>query len=152
VVYIGAGATVEAKVYFTPSVPGECSTILYVFYGRDNWEEVVLAGTGIGIPTTKQQMTVNDVLGFFDDAVDDGYLKGSGRGKSADNRLRALRKMIEVVGSLIGDELIDEACDKLQSICKKIDGLDKPQDFAEGDYLSALHARLQEIMVSIGCK
>jgi len=91
-------------------------------------------------------------LVFFDEAVEAGDLVGSGPGKSADNRLKALRKMIVIAGQLIDNGDVDGACGKLQAIYKKIDGLDKPQDFADGESLSELQKQVQLVMESIECK
>lgn len=142
-IYIGTpNTTVDVEVYFTPSSPGECSAVLYVFYGRD-WEEVQVTGTGIGITT--QQTSTMSLLDYFDQAVTDG-LVGSGPGKSADKRLNALRNMIRVADDLIESGDMDGACGKLKAIYKKIDGEEKPQDFAKGPGLDGLRGLVQEAM------
>ncbi|MCJ7472345.1 MAG: hypothetical protein MUP02_06025, partial [Actinobacteria bacterium] len=52
-IYIGPWGNDDIEVYFTPSSPGVCTAVLYVFYGLMDYEEVEVTGTGIGI-TTKQ--------------------------------------------------------------------------------------------------
>jgi hypothetical protein len=47
------------------------------------------------------ELTIETILEFFDESVDDGILTGYGPGKSAEGRLNALRNMLEMAGDLI---------------------------------------------------
>ncbi|MBW1887432.1 MAG: hypothetical protein JRI52_03660, partial [Deltaproteobacteria bacterium] len=82
-----------------------------------------------------------------DDSVNDGTLEGVGKGKSADNRLRTLRKMIVEAGNMIENEDIIEACNKLRNISEK-----KMDSFATGDAIPKLKEKIQRIMEDLKCK
>lgn len=147
---IGEYTTASVEVYFKPLALGQCSSILYVFSGTNGVEALEVVGTGIEATVT-QQASATSLLEYFDQAVENG-LEGSGPGKSADNRLKALRSMIRIADKLIQNGDIDGACGKLQAIYKKIDGEDKPQDFVEGTGLGGLQGEVLQAMESNGCR
>jgi len=143
--------TANVDVYFKPLALGQCSSILYVFSGNNGVEALEVVGTGIEATVT-QQASAPSLLEYFDQAVENNVLEGSGPGKSADNRLKALRSMIRIADKLIQNGDIDGACGKLQAIYKKIDGEDKPQDFAEGLGLEGLQEKVLQAMEGNGCR
>jgi hypothetical protein len=95
---------------------------------------------------------VEDILAFFDGAVADGDLVGVGPGKSADNRLNALRNMISTAGDLIEAGDYAGACDQLMAALEKCDGEALPPDFAAGDAAEVLADMLVDLMTSLGCQ
>jgi len=92
------------------------------------------------------------ILEFFDDSVDNGDLSGSGPGKSANNRLNALRNMVEEAGALIEGGFIAEACRQLMDAYKKTDGKPRPPDFVEGDAAPDLATMIQDLRAGLGCQ
>jgi len=92
------------------------------------------------------------VLEFFDKAVIDGNLVGSGKGNSSQGRLGALRNMIEAAGDLIGNGQFEEACDQLYAAFRHTDGSPKPPDFVTGTSATDLADQLQAIRLSLGCQ
>jgi hypothetical protein len=128
---------------------------------------------GKGIEAQEDDITVGDILAFFDQRVlleklegnvpdksakkklADKTPKGDGSDKLAENRLNALRNMIETAGNLIDSGKIDEACGQLKAAYKKMDGLNTPgssTDFVTGDAVSDLSDMVQELMDELGCK
>jgi len=160
-------------ITFTPSDSGICSDKLDIsILDRFTTKlEVILIGNGIEAP--KDDITVGGILAFFDQCVDDGSLegyvpdksakkrladktpKGDGSDKLADNRLNALRNMIEAAGNLIDSRKIDGACGQLKAAYKKMDGLNTPgssTDFVTGVAVSDLSTMVQELMDGLGCE
>ena len=95
---------------------------------------------------------IADILDFFDESVADGNLVGDGPGNSAENRLNALRNMIEAEGNLIDAELIEDACWQLQDAYNRTDGESPPPDFVTGDAAAELAGMIEELMESLGCE
>ena len=158
-------------ITFTPFDPVVCNSVLYVYTFVDRVKtdlgEVNLTGKGI------DDITVGNILAFFDQCVDDGSLegnvpsksakkrladktpKGDGSDKLAENRLNVLRNKIETAGNLIDSGKIDEACGQLKAAYKKMDGLNTPgssTDFVTGDEVIDLSTMVQKLMDGLGCE
>ena len=146
------GETVAIEIVFTPTTTQAVFDTLYIdasnpnpFFGISIREEIKLVGN-------ETEISINDILTFFDASVASGSLIGNGgseandhlisytqkkiqngnEGKSAENKLHTLRKMLVSAGKLIENEDIDGACRQLMSISKKCDGKDRPPDFVLG--------------------
>ncbi|MCJ7538192.1 MAG: hypothetical protein MUO88_00880 [Desulfobacterales bacterium] len=168
------GQSMTIKITYTPSAPGACSSTLYI-YNNDKVKlgEVNLIGKGKGIEAQEDDITVGDILAFFDQCAADGSLegnvpsksakkkladktpKGDGSDKLAENRLNALRNMIETAGNLIDSGKTDEACGQLKAAYKKMDGSNTPgssTDFVTGVAVSDLSDMVQALMDRLGCK
>ena len=159
----------EIIINYAPSSPDFCSSTLKIYISdRDN-ATVILSGTGF----TTQKITIEGILSFFDTCVADGSLEGYVPDKShnkrsagkitesnesdkvAENRLNALRNMIERAGHLIDSGKIDEGCGQLEAAYKKMDGLNTPGDsidFVEGSKVSHLADDVQDLMGTLECK
>jgi hypothetical protein len=147
------GHTVEIEIVYTPSAIGPTSDSLYIYTNPRGFEETVdLSGTGIAVaplPSQSEIISVEDILAFFDNSVDSGYLEGDGKGKSAPNRLKALRNMIRSTGEIIKEGNNDIAFDKLLTILKKTDGQrspDSPPDFVKGYGVGKLAGMIEGLM------
>jgi hypothetical protein len=90
------------------------------------------------------------ILAFFDRALETGELQGTGRGRSAANRARALRSMIE--GSK-GSEQPAEAgpCGRLSAALSHTDGDSRPPDLVAGTAAKELERRLETLLTSLSC-
>jgi hypothetical protein len=95
--------------------------------------------------------SIDEILAFFNNSVEEGSLTGLGRGRSASKRLNALRNMIETAGDLIGAGDIEGACGQLRAALRKCDGEHRPPDFAGGSGAEDLEGMLENLMVDIGC-
>ena len=117
--------------------------------GEAGTNQVMFDGTGI---EAEEPVTVQDVLDLFDQSVADGSLTGSGPGKSADGRLKALRTMIEAAGDLIAAGDDEAACEQLWDAYDRCDGEFPPPDFAEGDSPPVLNEMIWYLMEELGCE
>jgi len=149
------GEIIEIEIVYTPSTIGLTSGSLYIRTDdpRAFPETVVnLSGTGIAaasLPSQLERISVEDILAFFDNSVKSRYLEGDGKGKSAPNRLKALRNMIRSTGKIIKEGNNDIAFDKLLAILKKTDGQgspDSPPDFVQGDGARVLAGMIEGLM------
>jgi len=94
---------------------------------------------------------IEEILAFFDDSVEHDLLWGLGPGRSAANRLNALRNMIETAGDLIEAADIEGACGQLMAVLRKCDEEDRPPDFAGGPAALELTIEISDLMTSLGC-
>lgn len=98
------------------------------------------------------ELTIDDILTFFDESVSDKTLIGYGHGNSANGRLSALRNMLETVSDLIDIGDIDGACVHLDIASDKCDGNTPPPDFVTGDSATTLHDMILDLMAELGCE
>jgi hypothetical protein len=165
-ILLQGGQTEEIEIAYTPSDVGATNDTLYIYTNPRGYEETVtLSGTGKAVapqPSQPDTISVEEILTFFDGAVDpasilsdSAYLKGKGKGKSAPNRLKALRNMIRSAGEMIENENTDMACNQLVNILNKTDGQgtpDSPPDFVEGDGTSVLAGMIEALIEQLECK
>ena len=107
--------------------------------------------TCAGVLSDNPSETVQGLLDYIEQSIVYGTLEGDGTGNSAEKRLNALINMIESAGDLIDEGNTSEACDQLQSIYKKVDGLPKPPDFVNGSAVSDIEESITQIMNNLGC-
>jgi hypothetical protein len=160
----------KINIYYDPSSPGDCKDTLSIFTTDRNTPkvDVILSGTGI-----TQEITIQGILDLFETCVANetliGYVPnksdkkrsaakitdGNGSDKLAENRLNALRNMIETAGVLIDSGKINEACGQLEAVYKKMDGFNTPGDsidFVEGDAVLKLAGYVRDLMGTLECK
>jgi hypothetical protein len=87
-----------------------------------------------------------ETIDFFDESAGIGELKGQGPARSADNRLNALRNMLENAAVLIEGDFYQEACDQLLDAYEKCDGEATPPDFVVGDAAADLAERILAVI------
>lgn len=145
--------TLDVNVTFSPSLVGTCSgTIEIISDDPDELRvEVSLTGTGVRTEIPPEQ-EIENILDFFDESVENGSLVGSGPGQSGNNRLNALRNMIEAAGDLVEAGDISGACTQLLDAYRKTDGQPRPPDFVTGEAASELAAMIQQLMETLGCE
>ena len=108
----------------------------------------------IGVFLAKPEVSdvsIADVLVFFDDSVANGTLQGDGPGASAENRLDALRNMLLEAEKFIGAGDTDAACGQLNAAYQLTDGNPSPADLVSGSAAAELAEQIQVLMNSIGC-
>jgi beta propeller repeat protein len=144
------GGWTDMSITFTPTGPGSVSgTIQITSNDSLNGTVIVdLAGNGVyaEIPPERQ---IQEILEFFDTSVTNGTLLGDGPGKSADNRINALRNMLEAAGDLIAKGDMDGAYWQLYDAYLKTDGQPKPPDFVKGPAAAELAQFIQDLMDSL---
>ena len=97
-------------------------------------------------------VTIEDILDFFDESVENGSLQGAGPDNSSQGRLKALRNMIEAAGDLIAAGDIGAACQQLTDVYNRTDGETPPPDFASGEAALDLAKMILDLGASLGCE
>lgn len=108
-------------------------------------------GAGPDIGAFEFGVPLAALLDFFDAAVDEGTLVGSGPSKSAANRLNALRNMLATAATRADDGDIAGACDQLLDAYLRTDGQSPPSDFVAGAAAGDLAAQIAAARASLGC-
>lgn len=161
---------VTVEVEYSPSIIGSAKSSIEMYtndpfvFGKVNF-----SGTGVNT-----NLTMKDVIQFFDESAYAGTLQGvsknnSGKkesiqlysaknsntgGKNASNHLHALRNMMSSANSKLNAAKITEACEQLNVIYQKIDGHSppfSPPDFIEGIAKQELADRISSIIEQSGC-
>ncbi|HUW18724.1 MAG TPA: choice-of-anchor D domain-containing protein [Sedimentisphaerales bacterium] len=146
-------AVIDIEVTYSPSVPGLWLAVLEIFSDDpdEGLVEVQLNGSGVpGELTPSEQIA--ETIDFFDDSAAEGTLVGDGPGQSGENRMNALKNMIEAVQVLIDGGSFRAACGQLSAVYAKTDGMPKPPDFVTGDAAAELASKIEELMTSLGCE
>ena len=168
---LSPGETVAIEIVFTPTTTQAVFDTLYIdasnpnpLFGFSIREEIKLVGN-------ETEISINDILTFFDTSVASGTITGSERGKandytlaslqqnvqkskkdkSADNRLNSFRNMLEEAGQLIDNGDLEDACGQLKSSYRKCDGNDSPPDFVEGYSAPEMAGMINELRAKLEC-
>ena len=128
-------------------------------YARDINEigQIVGIGTINGeqhgfLLTPVPEITIDAILEFFDESVEQGTLVGRGkRPRLANLRLKWMRKMIGKAGDFIERGRIRAACRMLQNAYKCCDGKRWPPDFVKGTAVPELASKIQNLRNIQGC-
>ena len=149
---ISARGFFDVEITFTPSTAAISSAVLAIT-SLDPDEPLVLvalSGTGVGGEVTPMEQ-IDTILDFIKASIADGSLVGSGPGKSAKGRLKALVNMVKRTRDLIEAESFEEACHQLQSAYAHTDGQNRPPDFVAGNAATDLAAKIQELLETLAC-
>lgn len=148
-IYLAANESVGIELTFTPSVPGPTSDTLIISTSDSEVERrVSLTGVGVAAETSSDQPEISDVkdiLDFFDASVKSGSLEGKGPGKSAGNRLNALRNMIWSLAKNIDKKENEKLCEQLPVILKKTDS------HVQGEAVVQLAEMIQALLEKSEC-
>lgn len=137
-------------VFFSPSSEGPSAAGMAIFSNDPDEVLVVVEFQGMGIGTAPTPVTIEDILDFFDQSVEAGTLEGRGKRPRVDKlRLKAMRKLLEVVVCLIEADLIEEVCFILNRVYLRSDGLLWPRDFVVGDDCPELNTMILELIDSL---
>lgn len=149
-IFLPAGGKVEIALTFTPSTPGPASDTLIIatsdprVVGR-----VALTGVGVTAEASSEKqpeiIDVKKILDFFDASVKEGSLEGKGSGKSAKNRLNALRNMIWSLAKNIDNKENEKLCEKLPVI------LEKTKSNVQGSVAGELTEMIQALLDKSDC-
>ena len=137
------GQIVYENLYFPISLSGGNFVLAGGRWGIHQFDNLVIRTL---------ELSIEDILILFDSWVDSGTLIGSGPGNSANNRLNALRNMLEMAGDLISADDIEGGCRQLSIAYDKCDGDLSPPDFVVGDALSTLSESILDLMENLGCE
>lgn len=94
---------------------------------------------------------IEDLVAQFNQGVAAGSIIGSGPGKSANGRLKAVGNMLMAAQREIVDGNTTAACRQLDDIYHVMDGVKNPPDFVEGSGVSTLSADVVSLERSLQC-
>lgn len=147
---LSRGESAAVVVTYTPSALGYTSATMDIDWTNGLSGHTLVSLEGVGVESSAE-VTIEEILDFFDESVIEGTLKGKGRGKSALARLFVLRKMIERAGRLIDRGRIRLACWRLWRAYRRCDGLRWPPDFVVGESKAELNGMILQLMADMGC-
>ncbi len=151
-VILSPNSSLAVEVMYNPTLIFAQQSNELVIESDDEDEGVIeVPFTGMGVLVEEPSQAVSGLLAFIDDAIGNEMISGKGPGKSADNRVNALKNMLESAGDLIDEGLIQDACEQLNSIYKKVDGMPKPPDFISGEAVPGVATGVLEIMSDLSC-
>jgi len=146
-----SGQSFDVTITFTPSTDEALSAVLEI--QSDDFAKALIAvelnGTGVKNNPAEQ---IKKILAFFDDAVKEDTLRGSGRGRSAKMRLRVMRFLLVRADRLIQKDMYRASCGLLRNVYRRADGAPRPKDFVVGQARAELASLIEELMVSMDCK
>jgi hypothetical protein len=108
---------------------------------------------GLGADMGAFEVSVGNgaLVAFFDEAVAEGTLVGSGNGRSADGRRGALRNMLLATDDFIAEGDDAEACTQLLDAYERTDGEFRPPDFVAGEAADDLAVEIAATYTALNC-
>ena len=144
--------TLDIQLAFAPQASGAAAAELLIDSDDPDTPQagVALSGTGMAteLPPAEQ---IADILAFYDDAIAQGTLVGTGRRRAARRRPRALRHKLVAIGRRIRHERLNRACRQLFRLSRRIDGVSPPPDFVQGPALGELAAKVRTLSDTLAC-
>jgi hypothetical protein len=136
---LGPGGTTDVNVFFDPTSSGDAMGVLQIDVASPaEIVEVELIGTG-GAGTNPCDL-VQDILDYFDNAVANGTLEGTGC--YPERRVRAMRNRLRAVKFLVCHGYFCQAAYVNQTAILRSDGDHCPRDFVQGSDLQAFNDQL----------
>jgi hypothetical protein len=164
---IPPNGTIQIYVGFKPSTTGTCSDIMRIYADSPVPYSVNFTGTGIEVQSEEPQPSeepqssegpqpvdespsyltqIEEIKLYLKTNIEEGHLKGAGKGRRAEKRLRVLNKMLVVTAHLMENGYFEAARKKLDVIYKKIDGKSRPRDFVKrGEAQEALALKIAQL-------
>jgi len=152
-IVLQGGQSLDVMITYTPSTAETVSAVLEI--QSDDLDEalieVELSGTGIENQSGPAEK-MEEILAFFDWAVEEGSLYGSGHGRSAEMQLKAFRNMLRRADFFIEKGMFRASCWQLRNAYMRTDGLRRPKDFVAGQAAAELAYLIKDMMDSMECK
>ena len=145
------GEEIDIGVIFTPSALGPATAEIAINWTNGGCGVSYVILTGVGVDAQSTPVAIEYILSFLDASAANGTISGLGPGKSADNRMIALRNMLIEVGYLISEGNYEDACELLNDVYIHCDGLLSPPDFIKGPSAVTFCSMVLDLMLNIGC-
>jgi probable HAF family extracellular repeat protein len=142
-------------------IPADSGWILEEAFAINDSGQIVGYGTFNGeeqrafLLTPVHEITIDVILKFFYESVDDETIYGRGRRHCRANaRLWLFGQMLESVKWHLDHDRTKAACRKLNSIDRRCDGDRRPPDFIDGDAdtMGTLTRMLDDLETRLGCE
>jgi hypothetical protein len=156
---IAPQASLAVEIVYKPSSLGPCSDTLRIYNGTPFASTVTFSGTGIeALPEQPQSLDTSNnpldqitaAITFMNSEIEAGSLKGTGKGKSADERLKSFKNMLVTAAHMIENGNFTAAREKLDTILRKTDSQPDPPDFVQdGAAKIALAQKIQALIDSL---
>jgi hypothetical protein len=150
-IVLRAGRSVDVTITFTPTL-AELASAALVIQSDDVDEasiEVQLSGTGVENVTDPAEK-MEQILAFFDKAVEEGTLYGTGRHRrAAAMRLKTFRFMLLRADRLINRGYYWTASWHLRNACRFSDGKPWPMDLVAGEATGELTLLIEDLTADL---
>jgi len=157
--------SIDIVVGYTPSIEGTCSDTLRIYNGSP-FPTNTATFTGTGIPavqtvletqeetepldlTSQYLMQIEEIRTFTTTSIEKKELRGKGKGKWAERRLRVLDKMLATTSHMVKNGDLEGAYHKLAMIHEKIDEKPEPKDFVEGQAKRELSKMVEKMITTL---
>jgi hypothetical protein len=142
------------KLYFmgVTSSDGDIASVVFTAETSATMDLIGIDGIRFAAaePDEEPEATVDGILQFFDDAVDDGTLQGSGKFEWLANlRLWLTRKTLSSAVKAVEQGHTRQALSKLEKVYRRCDGEKRPRDFVEGQAVAQLAEMIQTLKAGL---
>ncbi len=135
-------------------IPADSGWVLEIAYAINDSGQIVGSGTLNGeeqqrafLLTPVYKITIDAIIDFFKDGVEDGTIRGRGRKTwLANARLWIFGQMLESAKRQLENGRIDRACRTLHRIERRCDGEPRPKDFIKGDAVPDLYEMILDLI------
>ncbi|MDJ0763518.1 MAG: NosD domain-containing protein [Myxococcota bacterium] len=137
---VALGLDAEGNVYVSGHSPGN----------ETGWDFATVKYATPSADLTPEEQ-VDAIIDHIDTSLADSSMIGTGPGKSAANKINALKNKIREAGEMIQAADLIGGCDQLAAARAKTDGVFPPPDFVEGPGAVALAELIQRLMNDLDC-
>ena len=149
---VNPGDSTLLTLAFSPTSEGAFADILEIYSNADN-SPVKVVLVGVGAASAPQPITIEDILQFFDEKVEEGAIAGTGRADAAKtNHLKVFKFKLLMVAFFLDKGLDPEACTLLWHAYERCDGQQPLKDFIEGEDVIVLNTMILELIDDLGCE
>ncbi len=144
---IGSTESTSFVLEFAPTAEGEVSGNIVVLSNDLVQPMLLVPLTGTGVDA--QPITIDDLLEFFNDSIDEGSLWGRGHNERvAKVRVKVFRNGLRIVRKLIDRERYNAACRVLSTLYRRVAYHDIIDGTAQGELLMMM----DELKDELGCR
>lgn len=145
--------SIYVQITYTPTAlgPAEGTLVIDWYNGGPGGSTIELDGTGVEPPGGP--VTIEDVLEFFDNGVDEGTIEGRGhRPGQKKAHLKIFQVRLVLAALFIEKGWMNGACKLLERCHAFSDGEIGPRDLIEGEDVDDLNIMIQDLMAELGCQ